>query len=348
MATIYDYVTSDNIVGYWNTKNLQESEDLLGEDLWPSQQKLGLRIESLQGASGLPVVLRPSAYDVAALKMDRIGFETIEMSMPFFKDSVDIDEEMRQQLNTMLETGNETRIKMVINMIFDDQMRLLRGARMQRERMRMMLLMTGGISIMANGQSYDYDYGFKQHQKVTVKKAWSDPTTDIMTDLDDWKDVIYQETGIVPTRAVVHPKTLKYLERNNLIKNAYWGNDSVAPISREKALDYVESESKIEIIGYNKKFVDEKGKVCDTTPEDTLSLFPSGKLGTGWFGTTPEQSDLLSGSAANVTITDVGVAVTTIKKTDPVNVDTKASMIFLPSFEAANQVLVADLKASGG
>lgn len=345
MATIYDYVSSDNIVGYWNAKNDAETENLLGPELWPARQKRGLKLENLYGASGIPVVIRPSAYDVAALKMDRLGFETMSFSMPFFKDSTDIDEELRQQLNDVLETGNEAKINMVINLIFDDQMRLLRGAKAQRERMRMMLLMTGGISITANGQSYDYDFGLKSYQKVTVKKSWSDPSADIMSDLEAWTETVYEQTGIRPTRAVVNPAMLKYFRENTLIKNAYWGNASVAPISQEKAMDYVQTESKLQIIGYNRKFIDEKGVTRDTTPEDTLSMFPSGPLGTGWFGTTPEQSDLMSGTAANVTITDTGVAVTTSKKVDPVNVDTKVSMIYLPSFEQANQVLIADLKA---
>ncbi|MNJ05565.1 hypothetical protein D3C73_1669570 [compost metagenome] len=51
----------------------------------------------------------------------------------------------------------------------------------------------------------------------------------------------------------------------------------------------------------------------------------------------------MSGSAANVTITDTGVAVTTVKATDPVNVETKVTMICLPSFEAADQVCMIDV-----
>ena len=51
----------------------------------------------------------------------------------------------------------------------------------------------------------------------------------------------------------------------------------------------------------------------------------------------------MAGSAANVSITDTGVAVTTSKKIDPVNVETKVSMIYLPSFETANQVGIIDV-----
>ena len=50
----------------------------------------------------------------------------------------------------------------------------------------------------------------------------------------------------------------------------------------------------------------------------------------------------MTGSAANVAITDTGVAVTTIKMTDPVNVETKVTQICLPSFEMANQVAIID------
>lgn len=343
MASIFDYVTADNVVSYWNRRNVQETEALLGEELFPERQKLGLNLEWIKGADGLPVVLLPSAYDVVALKRDRIGFEEVTTKMPFFKESVMIDEELRQQLNMVLETGNQTYIDTVMTRIFDDELRLLRGARAQRERMRMMLLTTGGISIMANGQNYDYNYGLKSYQKVTVTKPWSDPTADIITDIRNMQDSVEEETGTRPTRSVVSPATFEYFMRNNLIKNALWGNDSVAPVSRNRVISYIKSELGLSVVVYSKKYMDEKKQVHSYIPDDLFVLFPSGALGTGWFGTTPEQSDLMSGTAANVAITDVGVAVTTMKKYDPVNVDTKVSMIYLPSFEAIDNIVIADL-----
>lgn len=350
MATIYDYMTADNVVAYWDEKNLQETEGLLGEELFPAEQKLGLKLEWVYGANGLPVVLLPSAYDAVFLKRDRIGFESIETNMPFFKEGTDIDEELRQQLNMVLETGNQQYINMIFRRIFDDQMRLLRGARAQRERMRMSLLMTGGISIKANGQNYDYDYGMKDYQKKTVSVSWSDSSADIIQDITDWQDSVEDVTGVRPTRIVINSNTKKYFKNNKLIKNGIWGNDSTAPVRMDKIMDYIEAETKSSIVVYTKKYVDETGAVKSYVPDDTLAMFPPGPLGKSWFGTTPEQSDLMAGSAANVAITDTGVAVTTIKKTDPVNVDTKVSMIFLPSFEQIPNLLIADLKkaASGG
>ena len=55
----------------------------------------------------------------------------------------------------------------------------------------------------------------------------------------------------------------------------------------------------------------------------------------------------MTGSVANVSITDTGVSVTTVQKADPVQVETIVSMICLPSFEAADQVYIMDTTKRG-
>lgn len=340
--TIFELVTSDQITAYWESQ-AQNRKPYLGEELFPSQQKLGLSIKWIKGSQGLPVVLKPSAYDVAAKKRDRIGFDKLNMDMPFFKESTYIDEELRQELNKVLETGNQAYIDSIMNQVFNDTTNLLDGAVAQRERMRMMALTTGKISMKANGQNYDYDYGIPGNHMVNSTKAWSDPTATIIDDIRDLMDVIEDETGIRPERAVCSRKTFGYIRKNNEIRQAILGSDATAPVSDTKILDYIMDELKLDVVVYNKKAKDEKGNEFQYVADDTFVIFPQGKLGTGWFGTTPEQSDLMAGSAANVSITDIGVAVTTSKKTDPVNVDTKVSMIYLPSFETADQVGIIDV-----
>ena len=50
----------------------------------------------------------------------------------------------------------------------------------------------------------------------------------------------------------------------------------------------------------------------------------------------------MGGNAANVSIVDTGVAITTTQVVDPVNVETIVSQICLPSFEAADSVYILD------
>ena len=343
--SIFDLVNSTALVAYWETLATQQPP-YLGEELFPADQKLGLKLEWIKGAKGLPVVLLPSAYDVKAKKRDRIGFDKLSTQMPFFKESTNIDEEMRQQLNMVLETGNQVYIDSVINNVFDDEMRLLIGARAQRERMRMQALTTGAISISANGQDYDYDYGIPENHKSTVTTSWSDPAATIIDDIREALDTIEEDTGNRPTRAVCSSVTWKYFRKNEEIRNMILGNNTSVPVKESAIRDLIEEELKLEIVVYNKKYKDEAGNDQKFVDDDVFVMFPAGALGTSWFGTTPEQSDLMASKAANVVITDVGVAVTTTETADPVNVDTKVSMIFLPSFESANEVYILDVNAA--
>ena len=50
-----------------------------------------------------------------------------------------------------------------------------------------------------------------------------------------------------------------------------------------------------------------------------------------------------SSTVENVAIVDTGVAVTTIKQSDPVNVEIKVTQICLPDFPTADQIVIADV-----
>ena len=70
--------------------------------------------------------------------------------------------------------------------------------------------------------------------------------------------------------------------------------------------------------------------------------YSDGNLGSTYYGTTPEESDLMSGATeAQVQIVNTGVAVTSVKEPHPVNVMTIVSEIVLPSFEAIDGVFIA-------
>lgn len=341
--SIYDLVLSSEIVSYWELLT-QDDAPYLFEESFPNEQKLGITLEWIKGANGVPVVLKPSAFDAAAIPRSRIGFEKLSAQMPFFKESMYIDEELRQELNKVIETGNQAYVDAILNRIFDDEMQLLRGASAQRERMRSMMMCTGTIVMEGNGQVYEYDYHMPDSHKVTVTKSWNDASATIMQDIRDAIDTISTDTGVTVERAVCSSKVFGYLRANTEIRK------TLAPlvegsgfISDSRIKQLIKDELGVQIVVYDKKYKDEAGTVQRFVPDDVFVMFPSGKLGNTWFGTTPEQSDLLSSNVANVTITDTGVAVTTTRKTDPVNVKTKVTQICLPDFPTADQVFIYDV-----
>lgn len=343
--SIFDLIKAPELTSYWE-ENVQDRPPYLGEELFPNDKKLGLKLDWIKGANGLPVVLKPSAFDVGAVPRPRLGFDKLSAEMPFFKESVYIDEELRQQLNMVLETGNQAYIDAVVNRVFADEMHLLEGARARREQMRMMALTTGAIAISANGQNYSYDYGMPADHKSEVTTSWSDTSSDPIEDMRIAMDKIEDDTGVRPTRAICTRKTWGYLRVNQkIIKSIFvLSNGQVTALSDARLSQYLMDELGLELIVYGKRYKNDAGATTQFVPDDTVVLFPEGTLGTTWFGTTPEESDLMGGKIANVSITDMGVAVTTIEKADPVNVETKVTQICLPSFESADSVYILDVK----
>lgn len=342
--TIFDLMQSQELTAYWETLT-QDEAPYPCEELFPNDKKRGISLKWLKGARGLPIVLKTSAFDVHAIPRPRIGFEKLTAEMPYFKESTYIDEELRQELNMVLETGNQSYIDSVMNKIFDDETRLLRGAAAARERMRMMALTTGVVSMAANGQMFTFDYGVTHKGNASV--AWSDhANSDPIEDIRVAKEEIQDETGAVLTRAMCDGQTWRHLRNNEKIKKAIFVlTNGAGAISDKQLRQYIMDELEIEILVNDKRYKDENEQTLKFMPANTFVMFPDGDLGKTWFGTTPAESDLMTGSVANVSITDTGVAVTTVQKADPVQVETIVSMICLPSFEQADQVYIMDITA---
>lgn len=345
--TIFDLMQSTELTAYWEEFTKDEAPYPC-EELFPDDKKRGISLKWIKGSKGLPVVLKTSAYDAHAIPRPRIGFEKLTAEMPYFKESTYIDEELRQELNMVLETGNQAYIDSVMNKIFDDETRLLRGARASRERMRMMALTTGVVSMQANGQGFTFDYGVNHKGNASVD--WSDyENSDPIEDMRLAIQEVEDETGCTITRAMCDGKTWRNLRNNDKIKKAIFVlTNGVGALTDAQLDNYISEQlNGLKIMVNKKRYKDENDQTLSFMPADTMVLFPDGELGKTWFGTTPAESDLMAGSVANVSITDTGVAVTTIQHADPVQVETVVSMICLPSFEQADQVYILDTTKAG-
>ena len=341
--TIFDLVQAQEITAYWE-ELVQDEAPYPCEELFPDDKKRGLKLSWLKGSRGLPIVLKTSAFDVHAIPRPRIGFEKLLAEMPYFKESMYIDEELRQELNMVLETGNQAYIDSVMNRIFDDEMQLLRAARASRERMRMMALTTGVVSMANNGQAFNYDYQIPENHKSTVGTSWSTvASADPIEDMRRAKELIADETGAVITRAMCDGVTWRNIRNNqNIQKKIYVLSNGVGSISDDRLRQYIFDEVGITVVVNDKRYADENGNALKFMPSNTFVMFPAGELGKTWFGTTPAESDLMTSNVANVSITDTGVAVTTVQKADPVNVETIVSQICLPSFPEADKIYILD------
>lgn len=322
----------------------------VGEVLFPADKKLGLDLSFIKGSTGLPVSLMPSAFDAMPTFRDREGFEILETEMPFFREGFKIKEKDRQELNKF-EDSKSQYARPIIAKIFNDAANLLEGALVAAERERMALLFpedgNAGITIVANGVSYVYNYDpngtwkANNYFQLTGTAKWSDSSnSNPFKDIDNAKQTVNGNTGANITTAMMNSTTFNLLMNNAKIYNRYIARAGVSMsyLTRDEVRRVVEDTAEVRILIYDKQYKDENKVAHKFVPDGYVALLPDGALGNTWYGTTPEESDLMGNPNAQVSIVNTGVAITREVTVMPVNVNTYASQIVLPSYERMDDV----------
>lgn len=322
----------------------------LGATLFPARKKAGLDLSWLKGSRGLPVSLMPSALDAKATFRDRIGFDKLETEMPFFREGFKIKERDKQEMLRVQDSSDPYAIE-TLERIFDDARNLIDGANVVPERMIMQLLFPDsgncGIAIKANGVDYTYNYDpdgswkTSNYTALTSTALWTAPATaDPFAAFKTVKDAIRAKTGDELTVAIMNTYTFNLMTATDAMKNRYLSTSgiSLGYLTDAEAKAVVQSTSGLQVAVYDKQYKDESGVAHSFVPDGYVCLIPSGNLGNTWYGTTPEEADLQGSNSAEVSIVNIGVAISREIQNHPVNINTFASEIVLPSFERMDSV----------
>lgn len=353
--SIYEIFDSKAIASYWSDVNSHMKDAMIGPRFFPVAKRTGLDLAWIKGKNNLPIALQPSAFDVKASLRDRIGVTELSTEMPFFREAMRIGEKDRQDIETLLAKGEQF-AQPTIMRIFDDTTNLVDGANVQAERMRMSLLSSGTISITATAETgrvvtYDYNYdadgtwASDNNKVLGGTSTWTRQnaaTSNPIQDLLDAKEYMAEKFGVIVTEALMTTATLKGMLASDSIRKAMnpLGASSLI-LTTKQAKDFVEAETGLMITVYDKMFKNEQGVDAKYFPDGKVTLLPGNALGNTWYGTTPEEFDLMSGNtSASVSVVNTGVAITTIKEPHPVNVQTIVSEIVLPSFERMGDIYV--------
>lgn len=352
---IYDIFESKAIAAYWTDVNANMADPMIGTKYFPASKQTGLSLAWIKGRNNLPVALQPAAFDTKAPLRDRIGVKELSTEMPFFREAMRIGEKDRQDIETLLAKGEQF-AQPTIMRIFDDVTNLVEGAMVQAERMRMSLLYSGKIGITATAENgrdiaYNYDYDVdgewatNNNVELLTTAKWTvanKATSQPINDLLDAVEKMAETKGVRPVEVLMNTTTFKGMIASESIAKAMnpLGATSMI-ITRNAAKQFIENETGLTITLYDKMFKDEQGVDQKYFPDGYATLLPAYALGNTWYGTTPEEFDLMSGTAnASVSVVNTGVAITTIKEPHPVNVQTVVSEIVLPSFERMDDIYV--------
>lgn len=354
---IFELFTPKVIAAYW-TEAVSNRIPFLGEVLFPNDKKDGLSLSWITGNEGLPVSLMPSAFDAKATFRDRPGLAKTESEMPFFREGYMLKEQDRQKL-IMLQENSGPYVDGVIRRYLDDGRRLIEGAAVARERMRMALLFPTeatpkpGFSFNANGVNYTYDYdpngtwAANHYVALSGNDAWDQTSTaDPFAHINTLKQQILNESGESTTTLVMNTVTFNMLMKIDVIKNRFLTSNgiSVGYLTAGEVSRVIQDVNDVHIAIYDKQYKDESGVAHKFVPDNYVAFVPDGTLGKTWFGTTPEEADLLGGLNHDVAIVDTGVAILRTVQEHPVLLNTFASQITMPSYERMNAVGLMKVK----
>ena len=321
----------------------------LGSGFFPAAKKAGLDLKWYKGHKGLPVSLMPSTFDAKASFRDRVGIAVSETEMPFFREGYIVKESDRQEI-MRVQDANDPYAQTVLDNIFNDARNLIDGANVVPERMIMQLLAplggNMGIAVLANGLDYTYNYDkegtWKADHYMKIEdeadKWTAAETCDPLADLEAALDAQEAVSGNRPEILLMSKATFKLMKDSKKVQAGVLAQNVTATVNytSKRVKAFVEEELGVKILVYSKKFKDEAGQEHNFYPDNIIMMLPDGDLGKTWYGTTPEEADLMGSGEADVTIVNTGVAVSVFTNRNPVNTETIASEIVLPSFERIN------------
>lgn len=327
----------------------------LGLQWFPERKKSGLDLSWIKTHKGLPVTLAPSNLDALPTIRAREGLKKEKTQMAFFREQMIVSEEDELEIDRIKEE-NDPYLESALRSIYDDANRLVRGAEVVPERMRMSLLSTveghPTIGIESDGVKYAYDYDpdgsyAKEHYaKLDGTSMWSDSENSTpLTDLNNARKALAKK-GRIARYALMNSNTFQYLLDSKQVRNSILAQNATAVIevTDENVVSIVKNRTKLTIVLYDKMYVDDAGKEQYFYPDNKVTLLPEGTLGSTWFGTTPEERTARQVADVDVSIYGVGIAVAT--KTEygpPAITSVTASETTLPSYENMESTFVLEV-----
>lgn len=332
-----------------------------GESLFTPAKTAGLDLAWIKGSSGITVSLAPSAFDAKATFRTIEGIKRIETEMPFFREGFHISERDRLEL-LRAKNEDDPYVDAVLNRVYDYVGNLIDAANVVAERMRMALLFpTGGdmkIIFKANGVDYSYNYDAagtwkaNNYATLTSTALWSAPTTaNPIKDFSDMASKAADVSGSEVKYAIMSSDTFTKMLATDAVKDLYVSTSgrNISFITPAMGAQAIASVTGITPIVYKKKYKTESGVATAYVPDGYVTFIPEGALGNTWYGTTPEEANIIFNPTAtatsDVSIVNTGIAVTKIFNPHPADSDIIVSEIVLPSFERMDEVVTLKVTA---
>lgn len=325
-------IKPEDLQGFAENYTYQVS-GFMGQKLFPTRKTRNIKVtyRQLVENQDLPVMAQVHALDSEARIGERPDFKELQLEKLLIKEKLDQGERLAYYLNEL--GGSESEIT---NYVFNDAANLLSRVITRTEVANMELLSTGKITVTENNLDFTVDFGFNKSNNFVTLAGWSDPSHDILGDLEKISKRA-KKLGFTIVRAITSSTVLGYLTANTGIKG-FW-KDSVSPITTQGVVTWIKNYYGIEFVTNDDVYkTNIKGDVKRFFDEYAICFLGTrGALGAGLFGVTPEEFKLKQTSKSERML----CTLTMWETPDPATTWTKATGVYLPVMSNINRMIIA-------
>ena len=310
------------------SQNLSVSRNYLGDTLFPDQKTENLEAEYFRLSDGLmlPSMAKVHAFDSEAAIGTRPTLEKLTIEKLLIKEKINQSE--RVQLYPSKGVSESA----IVDYVFDDMGRLAESVKTRTEVAKMEAISTGAITVKENNLDFKIDYGVPATNRK--RYSWANPEADILGNIQDMIDIAKAQ-GKTVNKAITSTKIVGFMRKNKAIQTAMYGVNGVGTFISLGQINNLMTD----MFGFTITLNDEmyKYEKQDGTFETKryfaenkfvlATLNANGSIGTGLWGTTPEELNYGQYSAKSA---QQYITITQWATPDPVAVWTKASGLFVP------------------
>lgn len=357
MADLYDeFVDPEELTGYGRDAADELAENELTLSRWMPNQTLGdLRYKVETGPAGLLDVADYRAYNAEPTFGRREGIKAIEGTLPPLGRQMTLNEYDQLVARDAEEEVREPLLR--------DSERVASAIARRVELARADALVNASVTIgtqqqRENGLALKVDFNRSEDHEVTAATLWSDyADADILDELEAWAQVYRDTNGVEPGAILTSRKVVRAMARNEQIRGAIRGDNTLARVRQSDVNDLLEDEGLPPIYTYEasadvfdatagrrvrRKLIPEHKFLFLPPPGDPITEV-GGHMGVSLWGTTVEARLPDYGIEPGE---EPGIVVAAfIERKTPVRVDTIGTAIALPVMVQPDLSFVADVLA---
>lgn len=330
-----DYIDPAELTGYARAAAADLDINQFTLSRWlPNRLVDDLEYRFARGGDGLADAATFRAYDAESPIGSRPGISRVTGELPPISRKIRLGEYERLRQRKLADA--------VGNAIMSDAERMVQSVAARLELARGQALVTGKVTISENGVIAEADFGRAAGHTVTAAASWATTTTDIIGDLNTWRDVYVASTGQEPGSFVTSRKVMGYMLRNDAFRQldaTIVGTPSI--VTPESVNNILSAHNLPPVITYDAQ-VRVSGSATRVIADDKFLMLPavgSGEMGATLYGTTAESMEPEFGLAGS----EAGIVAGAYSTKDPVAIWTKAAAIAMPILANPDLSFAADV-----